>query len=836
MDIVSREECEVILSRYFGGGEFEIKEFTVVPLSDSVEGFLGEHYILKINVVRFEKDYNLSFFAKIPPVNFKLQIEYCRTSYSFEKEIFFYEELIKNFQKYCPTFCASILPKFYYSRSNELLVMENINLIGFQNSKSTDVADYNHLRLLLKTVAKLHSASLIFEEKKSEEIGKPFRLIDKYGKYMTEAFFQKDKNYLGYKWHIASLKGILSVIDIMDTLDVPKEEFKKRFVKLAERSFDIVEPSKRFRNVCCHGDLWLKNSMFRYENSFPSECKIIDFQLMKYNPPAFDVLKIIYQFTTAEMRKFYFEDLLNYYYDNVRMELTLAKLDPDKVFSRDEFYASIYYMLPQCKLETSYYHTFLKCGPVYMKKLMEIDENFQKFTFVDRSPWTLERYTDGSSYRYFIDEILFDVKDMLFNYGITREECFSILRSKFGSNDYNLLNYTVTPMEEKYGFLGDHFYIKTTVLYDNAKSTHSFFAKIIPNAGYNDFILKTGVFKNEQFMFDVVFRKMFELGIDEVYKSIPRCYYSRSNEIMVFEDLSQYGFFMANKHKPLEFDELSTAVKSLANVHGAILIYEELLSKDGKKFRVTDAYKNGIKEVNYSRDPSHLGYQAIASAVLGIYTMIDLFPDPHSSITDKQFKRSIKKIYENLIYDLTGPSEKYRNVICHSDLWSSNLMLKYDRSSKATECRIVDFQIVRFCPPAHDLMAIIYLNTSRKFRANFLNDIVQLYYEELTNIFKKRNINISKVVPFKEFQESCEEYKMFAVNQMVTLFPIVMLKSNDIEKYFEDKEFLEKTTFVDRSDFIRKKCEQDEDYKYILGECIKDLRILCENMVENGQH
>lgn len=58
-----------------------------------------------------------------------------------------------------------------------------------------------------------------------------------------------------------------------------------------------------------------------------------------------------------------------------------------------------------------------------------------------------------------------------------------------------------------------------------------------------------------------------------------------------------------------------------------------------------------------------------------------------------------------------------------------------------------------------------------------------------------------------------------------------MMKSKDMENFFENHELCHKTMFVDRNDFIKKMVEEDENYKYILGECIKDLRMLCEHLI-----
>lgn len=828
--LLSREECELILKRHLESEKFELLDYNIAPLSNDVEGFLGEHYIIKMNIKRNNDTFPVSFFAKVPPVEHDLQMEFVRTSNAFEKEIFFYKKLIPEFKAYCSTFDSSIVPKLYFSRDNTIVVMENLQQKRFCVAPFKDLLDVKHIKYILKVLSKMHSASIIYEERKSEKLGKPFRLTDEYQDFLLEGFFREDKNYLGYKWHIASQKGVLAVIDKMDESETFKNDFKNKFKELGEKCFEIIKPTKKFRNVVCHGDLWMKNVLFRYENNIPVECKLIDFQLMKYNPPAFDVLKIIFQSTTSEMRKNHFEDFLKYYYDNLCKELTLGDVDVEKVLPRDQFQASIKYMLPQCKVETSYYYSYQKFGPEFLKKLMENPSDFRTYSFIDRSPFMVKYYNPGSVYKKWMDEILFDIRDMLMNKYFTREDCFAILRAKLNNTSYDLIDYTVKPLEIKYGFLGEHLKIHVKVKLNNERVNYSFFAKVLPESAFNSFVITSGSFNNEKFMFDHVFQKMDRFGINDIYNCVPKCFYSRSNDIIVFEDLNESGFQVLDKHKSLNMEEISVIVKCLAKLHGCVLVLEENLTKrNGHKFRIEHQYKNDLRETNYVQDEKHLGFIAVQAAVRALFHMADLFPDPDSAITDGQLKYIINQLYKKTIYDLTSPSKKYRNVICHGDLWANNIMLKYE-PGQPVDCRIVDFQNVRICPPAHDLMSFIYVNTSRKFRTNFMTDVLHLYHTELGKILEKHNCNIENIIPLDEFLESCEEYKVFAVNFAPTMIPIVMMRAEEMEVFFENPELCHHVIFESRDEFIQNMCEKDEHYKTLLSESMKDLRVLCEHI------
>ncbi|OXU17322.1 hypothetical protein TSAR_014330 [Trichomalopsis sarcophagae] len=48
------------------------------------------------------------------------------------------------------------------------------------------------------------------------------------------------------------------------------------------------------------------------------------------------------------------------------------------------------------------------------------------------------------------------------------------------------------------------------------------------------------------------------------------------------------------------------------------------------------------------------------------------------------------------------------NVICHGDLWRSNIMLR-DEPSSSISCRLVDYQMLRYASPSCDVAMLLYV-------------------------------------------------------------------------------------------------------------------------------
>ena len=81
----------------------------------------------------------------------------------------------------------------------------------------------------------------------------------------------------------AAVKGVISMVDLVNHLDdEQKTRFKEKITSLSADHKNKLLPSKKHRNVLCHGDLWANNVLFKYDtDGKPIACCLIDFQLAR---------------------------------------------------------------------------------------------------------------------------------------------------------------------------------------------------------------------------------------------------------------------------------------------------------------------------------------------------------------------------------------------------------------------------------------------------------------------------------------------------------------------------------------------------------------------------
>lgn len=103
------------------------------------------------------------------------------------------------------------------------------------------------------------------------------------------------------------------------------------------------------------------------------------------------------------------------------------------------------------------------------------------------------------------------------------------------------------------------------------------------------------------------------------------------------------------------------------------------------------------------------------------------------------------------------------NVILHGDLWSNNIMFKYNDNGEIEDTVLVDFQICYFGPPALDVTYCLYTSSNNEISELDWDMLVQYYYDELRTTLKK--LNYSKKVPsLMEFNAQIIMRGMFAAS------------------------------------------------------------------------
>uniref|UniRef100_A0A182PJ86 CHK domain-containing protein n=1 Tax=Anopheles epiroticus TaxID=199890 RepID=A0A182PJ86_9DIPT len=411
-DIVELVKCYIQDKRNRVNGKFRLVSYQVRRLSEEPVGYLGDHYLLDVNLrekmvhyspeeeEKYAEEEYISFFVKVIPDNVPKLADYIKKMGCFRKEILLYKHVIPRLQDVMIG-TRPFVPTAYFTKGDRMIVFENLKSEGYSIVENTkNLLDFDHLKVALQAVAKLHASSLILEDRSKTPIPKLFV------GYLNENAYVDDDDHVRKINLENAIQVLCEMIKRIDKYARSErlEEILHKVRDIIRKIYDFSTPSTVFRNVLNHGDLWCNNVMFRYEMiptsvdtcintegrkdtsdredpavdgkdadvankqlfvsngerrgrkrssikkpnpcevlnlgnwsapcaSRPSSCILIDFQIARYAPPAYDILSLLTSTTTREFRRRYLKELLDVYYNALQSELDWFQRDVREVFS-----------------------------------------------------------------------------------------------------------------------------------------------------------------------------------------------------------------------------------------------------------------------------------------------------------------------------------------------------------------------------------------------------------------------------------------------------------------------------------------------------------------------
>ncbi|XP_057666272.1 uncharacterized protein LOC130900003 isoform X1 [Diorhabda carinulata] len=396
------------------------------------------------------------------------------------------------------------------------------------------------------------------------------------------------------------------------------------------------------------------------------------------------------------------------------------------------------------------------------------------------------------------------------------------IEKKLNTNHFIVLNYNLIALPDKFGLLGEYRSLNVSFLNDQgSKENLHFYVKYFPQQESTaTFAEKIGALKKEIFVYNLL-EEFSEKGVS--VSVVPNCYVVAPRKYLILDDLSNEGYKVVDKHTFLEYDSVLVVLGTLAKLHASTFIFEDKIGK-----QLLDLYYNDLEESFFNNKKDFANSKGIESCVKCIIEEIDLFGFPKKLFSGKYFSEVAEKMCYK-IYDMVKPSKRFKNVVNHGDMWATNILFKYDKKTeKPICCKLVNFECARYSPPALDVLAFLYLTTSRDFRKKYMYEVVGMYYSYLEKNLKQAGLKIEDVLPFTDFMESCEELKLFAIIQAAFYFPLILIDSNEIDMYFSDLEMNKNVLFDNRIHLVLGRKDKDDFYKRRLIESIADLKDVCE--------
>lgn len=392
----------------FAGGKFTILSSSVASFGEQRTGYLGDHHQLTIVIDSGEDEgREITFFVKKLPTRIPKLAAYLVEMKAFSKEAELFRELLPRLLEF-----GRFGPECLFQKDNELLVFKNVGVEGFKVlDGNRGLLDLVHLEQVLRALARLHAASFALEA----QLGRS--LVDAFPGILNENAWVNEENHARTLELEVVIKTLCAVIEHHEKVEQRKEELLRKIPDSVRQLFELVKSSTVYRNAVSHGDLWNNNIMFQHnESGVPVDCLLVDFQLTRYVPPAYDFNMLAALTTTRDFRRKHLTFLQGFYYQSLKSELLRHGLNIEQILSKDEFWESSKFYQKAGAIDSFIINHITLLPRNLLDETFSSAEQFERFDEKFKTEKCLKAFDEDAEYRSRVVDIvetLYEVFDLV---------------------------------------------------------------------------------------------------------------------------------------------------------------------------------------------------------------------------------------------------------------------------------------------------------------------------------------------------------------------------------------------------------------------------------------
>ncbi|KAH8343742.1 hypothetical protein KR059_006982, partial [Drosophila kikkawai] len=272
------------------------------------------------------------------------------------------------------------------------------------------------------------------------------------------------------------------------------------------------------------------------------------------------------------------------------------------------------------------------------------------------------------------------------------------------------------------------------------------------------------IYNREMTIYQEVLPKLRDLlmEIGDTEKIFPTAIFvDRERMAIIFEDLSVAGYVMADRVRRLNEEHTHLILRKLAKFHAASAVLNE------REKGSLEGYDRGFFN-KYTN--AYSGY--FVGGLLAAARWMSKVPKL-AHYGEKLF--ALAPHYMDIGRECFEPTAGHVNVLAHGDVWTNNVMFKYDQlTGRPVDVLLIDFQYSFWGSPCIDLHHFFNTSLKEPLRRDQQNGLFQFYHSIFSETLKKLDYSQNPIPSLHQFKQQVEQKRFFAMHSTVVVQPVMI--------------------------------------------------------------
>ncbi|XP_061393307.1 uncharacterized protein LOC133328777 [Musca vetustissima] len=239
----------------------------------------------------------------------------------------------------------------------------------------------------------------------------------------------------------------------------------------------------------------------------------------------------------------------------------------------------------------------------------------------------------------------------------------------------------------------------------------------------------------------------------------------REKSVLVFEDLNERDFIMPDRLQGLDMETTKIVLRKLAKMHACSAVLNE------RQPHCLEHYDKGF--FNHHTEVYAPCFVGCFEACTRRVAQWPEFKHLHKKLVE------LTPFYMELGKRVFDPLPSHLNVFAHGDLWTNNVLVKYDKKTKKPlDVIIIDFQYSAWTTPAADLFYLFNSSLTEEMHLHKQDELIQHYYIHLRETLEKLRYQ-GDIPSLHKFHQQLQEKSFYAMHTTCVVQPIQRNVIND---------------------------------------------------------